>query len=125
MDDDSSEHWEIEDADCDGMEDNSSDWDGWLFGWDVIALSCSVGIFESIAEAEDTLLRFEIRFGGNGSKGLHSIETMPSLLSEDDTDVSEAVTWDADMTFGSRHTFAVGDATKAITSGFHNKIYLC
>ena len=89
----------------------------------MIALSCSVGIFESIADAEDTLLRFEIRFGGNGSKGLHSIETMPSLLSEDDTDVSEAVTWDADMTFGSRHTFAVGDATKAITSGFHNKIY--
>ena len=85
----------------------------------------SVGILESITDgAEDTLLRFEIRFGGNGNKGLHSIATIPSLLSEEDTeDVKEAVTWDADMTFGSRHTFALGDATKAITSGFHNKIY--
>ena len=123
-DDPSSEHWEIEDVDWDGMDDSNSDWDDWVFGWDVITLSGSFGRFESIAEeAEDTLLRFEIKFGGNGNKGLHSIWTIPSLLSEDDTDVSEAVTWDADMTFGSRHTFAVGDATKAITSGFHNKIY--
>ena len=124
-DDPSSEHWEIDDVDWDGIEDNRSDWDGWVFGWEVITLSESVGRFESIAEeAEDTLLRFEIKLGGNGSRGLHSIGRIPSLLSEDDTDVSEAVTWDADMTFGSRHTFAVGDATKAITSGFHNKIYL-
>jgi hypothetical protein len=67
------------------------------------------------------LLRFEIKFGGNGNKGLHSIETIPSLLSEEDTDVREAVTCDVDMTFGSRHTFTVGEATKAITSGIRNK----
>ena len=83
-------------------------------------MSCSVGMLESITdEAEETLLRFEIRFGGNGNKGLHSIVTIPSLLSEEETEVNDAVTWDVDMTFGSRHTFAVGDATKAITSGFH------
>ena len=93
-----------------------------MFGCDVIVVSWSVGMFESITdEAEETLLRFEIKFGGNGNRGLHSIATIPSLLSVEDTDVREAVTWDADMTFGSRHTFAVGDATKAITSGIRNE----
>ena len=72
-------------------------------------------------DAEETLVKFEIRFGGNGNKGLHSIAL--SLLSGEDSAVREAVTWDADITFGSRHTFDVGDATKAITSGSRNNWY--
>lgn len=120
-----SEHWDIADVDWEGRDDNISDCGDWELWWEGVAV-WSVGILESITDgAEDTLLRFEIRFGGKGNKGLHSIATIPSLLSEEDTeDVKEAVTWDADMTFGSRHTFAVGDATKAITSGFHSKCYV-
>ena len=101
----------MEEEDCDGIVAKRSDGVDGVFACDEIPASWS-GVM------------FEIRFGGSGNKGLHS---MPSLLSDvgddDPAVVSEAVTWDADMTFGSRHTFDARDATKAITSGFHIKKY--